>query len=62
VLAAVVDGKRRPAKAAVTVDRPAYTLLVDAKDKAAAAFYRHHRFIARTDSPMTLFLPPAKVR
>jgi GNAT superfamily N-acetyltransferase len=33
----------------------AYALIVDAKDEAAAAFYRHHGFIALPDSPRTLF-------
>ena len=37
----------------------AYALMVDAKDEAAAAFYRHHGFIALPDSPLTLFLPLA---
>jgi len=36
-------------------------LIVDAKDEAAAAFYRHHGFIALPDSPLTLFLPLAAV-
>ena len=35
----------------------AFALIVDAKDKAAAAFYRHHGFIAAPDAPLTLFLP-----
>ena len=39
----------------------AYALMVDAKDEAAAAFYRHHGFIALPDSPFTLFLPLATV-
>jgi hypothetical protein len=33
--------------------------MVEAKDKAAADFYRHHGFIALPDSPLTLFLPLA---
>lgn len=33
----------------------AYALMVDAKDESAAAFYRHHGFIALPDSPLTLF-------
>ncbi len=37
----------------------AYALMVDAKDEAAAAFYRHHGFIALPDSSRTLFLPLA---
>jgi ribosomal protein S18 acetylase RimI-like enzyme len=40
----------------------AYALMVDAKDEAAAAFYRHHGFIALHDSPLTLFLPLATVQ
>jgi ribosomal protein S18 acetylase RimI-like enzyme len=37
----------------------AYALMVDAKDATAAAFYRHHGFIALPDTPLTLFLPLA---
>ena len=40
----------------------AYALMVDAKDEAAAAFYRHHGFITLPDSPRTLFLPLATAR
>ena len=40
----------------------AYALMVDAKDAGAAAFYRHHGFIALPDSPHTLFLPLATVQ
>lgn len=40
----------------------AFALMVDAKDEAAAAFYRHHGFIALPDSPLTLFLPLAAVQ
>lgn len=40
----------------------AFALMVDAKDEAAAAFYRHHGFIALLDSPLTLFLPLATVQ
>ena len=39
----------------------AHALMVDAKDEEAAAFYRHHGFIALPDSPLTLFLPLATV-
>lgn len=35
----------------------AYALMVEAKDEAATAFYRHHGFIALPDLPRTLFLP-----
>lgn len=44
---------------AVRSEIAAYALMVDAKDEAAAAFYRHHGFIALPDSPFTLFLPLA---
>ena len=40
----------------------AFALMVDAKDDTAAAFYRHHGFIALPDSPHTLFLPLATVQ
>ena len=40
----------------------AFALMVDAKDEAAAAFYRHHGFMALSDSPLTLFLPLATVQ
>lgn len=40
----------------------AFALMVDAKDEAAAAFYRHHGFIALPDLPLTLFLPLATVQ
>lgn len=40
----------------------AYALMVDAKDDAAANFYRHHGFIALPDSSRTLFVPLATVQ
>ncbi|HEX5338299.1 MAG TPA: GNAT family N-acetyltransferase [Gallionella sp.] len=40
----------------------AYALIVDAKDAAAAAFYKHHGFIALPDSSLKLFLPLATVQ
>jgi ribosomal protein S18 acetylase RimI-like enzyme len=40
----------------------AYALMVDAKGEAAAAFYRHHGFIALPDATRTLFLPLATVQ
>jgi ribosomal protein S18 acetylase RimI-like enzyme len=36
-----------------------FALLVDAKDEAAAAFYRHHGFVAFSSKPRTLVLPLA---
>lgn len=47
---------------AVRSEIAAYALMVDAKDGAAAGFYRHHGFIALPSSSMTLFLPLAAVR
>jgi len=40
----------------------AYALMVHAKDKEAAAFYRHHGFIELPDKAFTLFLPLATVK
>jgi len=40
----------------------AFALMVDAKDEVAAAFYRHHGFIALPDATLTLFLPLATVQ
>jgi GNAT superfamily N-acetyltransferase len=37
----------------------AYTLLVDAKNDRASAFYRHHGFRPLASQPRTLFLPLA---
>jgi GNAT superfamily N-acetyltransferase len=37
----------------------AYALIVDAKDDAAVAFYRHHGFAAFGGRPQILFLPNA---
>lgn len=39
----------------------AYALIVDAKDKKAANFYRHHGFIETVNNPLLLFLPLATV-
>jgi ribosomal protein S18 acetylase RimI-like enzyme len=36
-----------------------FALLVDAKDEAAIAFYRHHGFVAFSSQPRTLVLPIA---
>lgn len=37
----------------------AFALMVDAKDDQVAAFYKHHGFIALSETPLTLFLPLA---
>lgn len=47
---------------AVRSEIAAYALMVDAKDEAATAFYRHHGFIALPDSSRTLFLPLATIQ
>ncbi|MBV5299290.1 MAG: GNAT family N-acetyltransferase [Rhodoferax sp.] len=47
---------------AICSDIAAYALVVDAKDDAAVAFYRHHGLIALADQPKTLFLPLATAR
>ncbi|MNT74146.1 Mycothiol acetyltransferase [compost metagenome] len=47
---------------AIRAEIAAYALLVDAKDDAAAAFYKHHGFIALPESPLTQFLPLATYR
>ena len=56
--ALLADALDRAASSEIT----AFALMVDAKDEAAAAFYRHHGFIALPDSPLTLFLPLATVQ
>ena len=53
--ALLADALHRAARAEIA----AYAMLVDAKDEAASAFYRHHGFIALPDLPLTLFLPLA---
>lgn len=55
--ALLVDALRRAARSEI----PAVALLVDAKDEQAAAFYRHHGFMALADSPLTFFLPLAGI-
>ncbi|OGB04986.1 MAG: GNAT family N-acetyltransferase [Burkholderiales bacterium RIFCSPHIGHO2_12_FULL_61_11] len=47
---------------AIRSDLAAYALVVDAKDEAAVAFYRHHGLIALPSQPQTLFLPLASAR
>jgi predicted GNAT family N-acyltransferase len=42
-----------------SADPAAFTLLVDAKDERAAAFYRKHGFEPLASRPLTLFLPIA---
>ena len=53
--ALLADAVNRTARSEIA----AYALVVDAKDEAAAGFYRHHGFIALPEVPLTLFLPLA---
>ena len=53
--AMLADALQRSVKAEIA----AYTLVVDAKDEQAAAFYRHHGFLAFNDNQLALFLPLA---
>lgn len=46
---------------AVRAEIAAYAMLVDAKDKTAADFYRHHGFTSLPTQTLTLFLPLASV-
>lgn len=55
--ALLADALNRAARS----EMAACALMVDAKDEAAAAFYRHHGCIALPNSPLTLFLPLASV-
>ena len=56
--ALLVDALQRCCQA----DIAAFALVVDAKDKQAAAFYAHHGFLALPDQPLCLFLPLATAR
>lgn len=56
--ALLADALDRAARAEIA----AFALMVEAKDETAAAFYRHHGFIALPDTPLTLFLPLATVQ
>jgi ribosomal protein S18 acetylase RimI-like enzyme len=56
--ALLADALRRACHAEIA----AFALLVDAKDKLAAAFYVHHGFCPLIATPLTLFLPLAAAR
>lgn len=56
--ALLADALHRAARA----ETAAFAMVVDAKDDAAAAFYKHHGFMALPDSPLTLLLPLATVQ
>jgi ribosomal protein S18 acetylase RimI-like enzyme len=45
---------------AANAEIASFALIVDAKDESAAAFYRHHDFMALPKTPSILFLPLAK--
>lgn len=51
----LVDAMLRALRAEIS----GFTLLVDAKNERAAAFYRHHGFMRLQDASNTLFLPLA---
>jgi ribosomal protein S18 acetylase RimI-like enzyme len=44
---------------ALRAEQANFTLLVDAKDDPAVAFYRHHGFVSFATAPRVLFLPLA---
>jgi ribosomal protein S18 acetylase RimI-like enzyme len=56
--ALLADALERTARSEIA----AFAFMVDAKNEAAAAFYRHHGFIGLPDTPLTLFLSPATGR
>ena len=56
--ALLADALDRAARSGIA----ACALMVDAKNEAAAAFYRHHGFIALPDSSLSLFLPLATIQ
>lgn len=53
--ALLIDAARQTLQSAPA----AFTLLVDAKNDRAVAFYRHHGFLPLASQPRTLFLPLA---
>jgi ribosomal protein S18 acetylase RimI-like enzyme len=55
--ALLADALQRSARSEIA----AYALIVDAKDEPAAAFYRHHGFVALPSAALRLFLPLAVV-
>ena len=52
----LVDAIARACRAEIV----AFAVVVDAKDDDAAAFYRHHKFVALQSQPRTLYLPIAQ--
>jgi len=51
------DALRRAARSEIA----AYAVVVEAKDEPAAAFYRHHDFLALPGNALTLLLPLATI-
>jgi hypothetical protein len=47
---------------AIPTDAAVFALIVDARDEAAARFYRHHGFQAFSGKAARLFLPVATAR
>ena len=56
--AMIIDAGQR----ALQSDAAFYALVVDAKDEAAAAFYRYHQFEAFIGEPLSLFIPLATMQ
>lgn len=56
--ALLADALRRACHAEIA----AFAMVVDAKNKLAAAFYAHHGFCPLAATPLTLFLPLATAR
>ena len=54
----MVDGIDRALRAEIM----AFAMVVDAKDDAAVAFYRHHGFVPFASVAIGLYLPLAEVR
>jgi hypothetical protein len=50
------------AKRSIDADPAVYALVVDAKDEAAARFYRHKNFLPLDRAAMPFFLPLATLR
>lgn len=56
--ALLADAALRAARSEVA----AFALIVDVKDEAAVAFYRHHGFELFGSNPRHLFVPPKQFR
>ncbi|QAZ65941.1 GNAT family N-acetyltransferase [Solidesulfovibrio carbinolicus] len=47
---------------ALRAEAPGFSIVVDAKDAQAAAFYRHHGFLELPSRPLCLLLPLGTIR